>query len=371
MQIYSNISHLPSVLLGALPIIPHAAERLSRDTFRVDQNLRDIAEGLTPEILGMMPIEPTPPEESTEPSDIPSMEIQHLVRNLTGIRPRRGRQSLRRNVVRQPSTNTSLINNTASTSTPVERILLRVIKQKRAKDILTLTKSLALLPGISTTVTEPSVTLTTISSVASPARVAGGMRITSLPNRSGKRRRENELTTSSKWTRTSSDTATLESPQTENIQQSILTTIENPSATVGTVIEYQPPNIGSLRRPSTSKRKRPPDENHHESPKRLRAVVHQDAHSITPMELSSTDLINLNVCLTSDMSASSDTHSKPLTTSAVLMETGNNDIFTFTQTVESFSPPADSVSGMDFANDVLPIRVVNVCVLASPLPAVD
>ena len=85
------------------------------------------------------------------------------------------------------------------------------------------------------------------------------------------------------------------------------------------------------------------------------------------MELSSTDLINLNVCLTSDMSASSDTHSKPLTTSAVLMETGNNDIFTFTQTVESFSPPADSVSGMDFANDALPIRVVNVCVLASPL----
>ena len=106
--------------------------------------------------------------------------------------------------------------------------------------------------------------MTTISSVASPARVAGGMRITSHPNRSGKRRRENDLTTSSKWTRTSSDTVTLESPQTENIQQSILTIIENPSPTVGTVIEYQTPIIGSLRRQSTSKRKRPPDENNHE-----------------------------------------------------------------------------------------------------------
>ena len=67
------------------------------------------------------------------------------------------------------------------------------------------------------------------------------------------------------------------------------------------------------------------------------------------------------------MSASSDTHSRPLTTLDMLTGNGNNDIFTFTETVAPLSPPADSVPGMDNASVVLPIRVVNVCVLASPV----
>jgi hypothetical protein len=366
LQIFSKISHLPSVLLETLPTLPHAADRLSRETFRVNQTLRDTEEGLTPELLGMLPIVPTPPEDSTEPSDLPTMEIQHMVRNLTGIRQRRGRQSLRRTVRNQPSSSNKVTSNISFANTPIERILLRVIKQKRAKDILTINNTLATLPVSPDTTTDQPSALTTISTIATQARVAGGMRITSLPNRSKKRRRENESIIPMKWTRTSSDMVTLEVSQPENDQQSTLT-IENPSPTVGIQVINQLPTIGSIRRSSTSKRKRPPDDNNHKSLKRLRAVVHQDAPSITPMELSSTDNINLNVCVTSDMSASSGTHSKPLTTSDVLMETGINDIFTFTDNVVSFTPPADRISGMDFVNDVLPIHVVNVCVLASPV----
>ena len=79
------------------------------------------------------------------------------------------------------------------------------------------------------------------------------------------------------------------------------------------------------------------------------------------------DNINLNVCLSSELSANRVSHCAPLAPQDVLMEIGNKDIFTFTETVVSFIPPADRISGMDFASEVLPIRVDNACVLASPL----
>ena len=49
------------------------------------------------------------------------------------------------------------------------------------------------------------------------------------------------------------------------------------------------------------------------------------------------------------------------------MKAGNNDIFNFTLNVVSFNTPADSVSGIDFVNVVLPVHDTNVCVLASPV----
>ena len=95
--------------------------------------------------------------------------------------------------------------------------------------------------------------------------------------------------------------------------------------------------------------------------------MQSEALSISSKEPSNSDNINLNVCLSSDMSANRGSHCVPLAPQDVLMEIGNKDIFTFTETVVSFIPPADRISGMDFASEVLPIRVVNVCVLASPL----
>jgi hypothetical protein len=241
--------------------------------------------------------------------------------------------------VNQQPSSTRSTTNTSFANTPIERILLRVIKQRRAKDILNINNTLATLPDQPVTSTDQPLALTTISTIVTQARVAGGMRITSLPNRSKKRHRENVLEPSSKWTRTSPDMVTVEPPQAENSRQSTVT-IEDTSPTVGTPVESQLTITGSSRRTSTAKRKRPPDDNNHKSLKRLRAVVHQDAPSIVTMELSSTDPINLNVCVMSDMSASSDTYSKPLATSVVLMETGNNDIFTFTENVVSFTPPS-------------------------------
>ena len=96
--------------------------------------------------------------------------------------------------------------------------------------------------------------------------------------------------------------------------------------------------------------------------------MQSEALSISSKEPSNSDNINFNVCLSSDMSANRGFHCVPLATQDVLMEIGNKDIFTFTETVVSFTPPpADKISGMDFASEVLTIRVVNACVLVRPL----
>ena len=95
----------------------------------------------------------------------------------------------------------------------------------------------------------------------------------------------------------------------------------------------------------------------------------------TPLsKTNSTDLIdfnnidlfkfNFNVCVLPE-SAKGDPKYDLL--ASVPTEAGNNDIFNFTSNVVSFNSPADSVSGMDFVNVVLPIHDTNVCVLASPV----
>ena len=154
----------------------------------------------------------------------------------------------------------------------------------------------------------------------------------------------------------------------ENILHQLISTIDNPTPTEGIQVGNQLSPQGSSRRHRATKRRRPLEENHHTSSKRLGALVVQTEElSISSKEPSNSDNINLNVCLASDMSANRGSHCVPLAPQDVLMEIGNKDIFTFTETVVSFTPPADRISGMDFASEVLPIRVVNVCVLASPL----
>ena len=72
----------------------------------------------------------------------------------------------------------------------------------------------------------------------------------------------------------------------------------------------------------------------------------------------------LNVCVLPE-SAKGDSQCDLL--ASVPMEVGKKDILNFSSNVVSFNTPADSVSGMDFVNVVLPVHDTNVCVLASPV----
>ena len=80
------MAHLPPEVLSAIPIIPHADARLSKEKYLTDQQQRDADEGLTPELLGII-IQPSDsPEYSTEPTPLPQTEIQRMSSEITGIK---------------------------------------------------------------------------------------------------------------------------------------------------------------------------------------------------------------------------------------------------------------------------------------------
>ena len=103
VQLYATMAHLPPEFLSTIPILPHAAERLSKEKFNTDQQRRDAEEGLTPEILDIPVHPPVPPEESTEPTLLPATEIQFMSRQITGIKVQRGRRSLKKKTTTAPT----------------------------------------------------------------------------------------------------------------------------------------------------------------------------------------------------------------------------------------------------------------------------
>jgi hypothetical protein len=173
--------------------MPHAADRIKIAKFKEIQKLQDEEEGLTPELLGL-PSKPTVPEdESTEPTLLSAGDISFLATRLSGIRRTRQRRSLRgyRYYALPPVTPTPI--STTRTTTPsangtaIERIILRVIKQKRRINLNLLPQELAILPPTNTIDTSSTnYTIITPTSLQSARRV-GGARISSLPSRKRKR----------------------------------------------------------------------------------------------------------------------------------------------------------------------------------------
>jgi hypothetical protein len=193
VQIYGQLEHLQPIILATIPTMPHAADRIKIAKFKEIQKLQDEEEGLTPELLGL-PSKPTVPEdESTEPTLLSAGDISFLATRLSGIRRTRQRRSLRgyRYYALPPVTPTPI--STTRTTTPsangtaIERIILRVIKQKRRINLNLLPQELAILPPTNTIDTSSTnYTIITPTSLQSARRV-GGARISSLPSRKRKR----------------------------------------------------------------------------------------------------------------------------------------------------------------------------------------
>jgi hypothetical protein len=131
------MAHLPTEFLATIPTLPHAAARLSREKFNLDQQRRDTEEGLTPEILGISIQPPIPPEESTEPTPLPATEIQFMSRQITGIKVQRGRRSFKKKSTTPIVSPTAVItssdttNNINLSNSPIARLILRVLRYKR------------------------------------------------------------------------------------------------------------------------------------------------------------------------------------------------------------------------------------------------
>jgi hypothetical protein len=349
------MAHLPPEVLSNLPTLPHAAARLSREKFRIDQQQRDEDEGLTPEILGIVVQPPDPPEDSTEPTPLSATEIQFMSRQITGIRVQRGRRSFKRKVTTTPTAITS----TDFSNTGLAKLILRIIKQKRQVS----TNSIINQNDNTAISNEQPVVIVDPTTVTLAARVAGGMRISTSPKQPSKRKRAGVITSSS----------TTICKRTKPSPLSLIGTI---SSIIPSTEEHSQITPWNYNRLSSAKRKQSSSEINPNSPKRLCLAVRQETLSkSTPLsKTNSTDLIdfnnidlfkfNFNVCVLPE-SAEGDPKYDLL--ASVPMEAGNNDIFNFTSNVVSCNSPADSVSGMDFVNVVLPVHDTNVCVLASPV----
>ena len=146
-QIYDKLTKIPHAILETLPTLPHAASRLKKDKDRRDSDRRDREEGLTTAMLGLPERTITPPEDSTEPTPLPPDEVEYLARRLTGIK-----QTLRRTTLRgyrsyPPNTlPTPVTPPRVFRSTAFERILMRLIRQKRAINLLDITSTVVSLP---------------------------------------------------------------------------------------------------------------------------------------------------------------------------------------------------------------------------------
>ena len=224
IQLYATMAHLPPEVLSTLPIIPHAEARLSKEKFQSDQQLRDDDEGLTPELLGLLVQPLDPPEESTEPTLLPQTEIQRMSSAITGIKVQKKLRSFKkRNVTSSSSAITTSTEPTATSSTTADtsislvaaastdysnsviaHLILRVIRWKRKLALDKITSPIpatvltVMVPSddqilrsdISTVLVVPSehpIVTVDPSTITSSARVAGGMRIQSLPKQSSKR----------------------------------------------------------------------------------------------------------------------------------------------------------------------------------------
>ena len=380
VQLFATMAHLPPEFLASIPTLPHAAERLNKEKFNTDQQRRDVEEDLTPEILGIPVQPPVPPEESTEPTLLPATEIQFMSKQITGIKVQRGRRSLKKKPTTAPTVApASVVSapeapaidpyiNTDLSNSPISRLILRVLRYKRriiSKTLTTITTPSPVSTGTVvadnqiSTVSEQQVVIVDPTTITSPARLAGGMRIHAQPKRPPKRSRVDELTN------INHKRANINSSSTE------LTL----STSTSVVSVSQPSSPGDIPTPS-SKRKCPSSETlSTTSPKRHRSSERQEVFKLKPSsngKNSSTDNIDLrnidlpsidfNVCALTE-SANGDSPGDLL--AKVPMEVGK-DIFNFTSNVV-FITPADNVSGMEFASVVLPILDTNVCVLASPV----
>ena len=373
VQLDATMVNLPPELLATIPTLPHAAARLSQEKFNTDQQRRDEEEGLTPEILGITIQPPVHPEDSTDPTPLPTTEIQFMSRQLTGIKVRRGRKSFKRKSTSSiaiptvvASANEPIITTDLSMS-PIARLILRVIRYKRKRLIrntvtyTTPSGFTAITPTVSQipTNSEELVVTTDPSTISAPARLAGGMRIWAHPTRPPKRVRADDLTNNNQ--------------KRANINSSP-SDISRPTSTL--IVRDNKPSSSVVGPAPSSKRKHPSsDSSSTICPKRHRSSERQEVFQLNTSakgkdsRTDNIDFINIdlpsidfNVCALTE-SAKGDSQGDHLASVPVEVE---KDIFNFTSNVVFFSP-ADNVSGMDFASVVLPIHDTNVCVLASPV----
>ena len=96
VQIYAKLEHLQPQVLATLPTLPHAADRIKISRFKATQQQQDDDEGLTPELLGLLPKPAVPEDESTEPILLSDGDISFLATRLTGIQRTLHRRPLRR-----------------------------------------------------------------------------------------------------------------------------------------------------------------------------------------------------------------------------------------------------------------------------------
>ena len=192
VQIYAQLEHLQPEVLATLPTLPHAADRLKISKFKAIQQQQDDDEGLTPELLGLLPKPVVPEDESTEPTLLPAGDISFLATKLSGIRRTRHRRPLRRYryYADPPTAPPPLIPpprtiSPSAKGTAIERIIIRVINQKRKVNLSILQQELAIIPN--SVQQDPTPGYNRNTTPLHPARLAGGARISSLPNRKRKR----------------------------------------------------------------------------------------------------------------------------------------------------------------------------------------